>query len=168
MGSAVVTLRRKHTEQVYVFLHIKMDLTYLIPRTLLGVTYPAFASLKAVLSDSPDRCIACLRYWVVLGVFSVVELLLDPLLNPSTTSCSLPTYPMLKCILLAWCMAPVQWNGSDLIFNKILLPIFKKHHVQIEEQAEIVKLNTMQKFELFFKKKYQKTQKKKKKKKKKK
>ena len=74
-----------------------MALCTLIPRTIVGVTYPAFASLKAVLSDSPESCGAWLRseiiiliimastylsltlsrYWVVLGVFSLVELLLD-------------------------------------------------------------------------------------------
>ena len=38
-----------------------MDLFTLIPRTIVGVTYPAFASLKAVLSDSPESCGAWLR-----------------------------------------------------------------------------------------------------------
>merc|ERR1712203_1172628 len=35
-------------------LKVPMDLFTLIPRTIIGVTYPAFASLKAVLSDSPE------------------------------------------------------------------------------------------------------------------
>ena len=94
-----------------------MDLYTLIPRTLVGVAYPAFASLKAVLSDSPESSVAWLRYWVVLGVFSVVELLLDPLINPLVYS--FPTYLVLKCLFLVWCMAPVEWNGSDIIFNQV-------------------------------------------------
>ena len=94
-----------------------MDLATLIPRTLVGVAYPAFASLKAVLSDSPESSVAWLRYWVVLGVFSVVELLLDPLINPLTYS--FPTYLVIKCLFLVWCMAPVAWNGSDIIFNQV-------------------------------------------------
>lgn len=40
---------------------VPMDLFTLIPRTIVGVTYPAFASLKAVLSDSPESCGAWLR-----------------------------------------------------------------------------------------------------------
>ena len=96
-----------------------MDLFTLIPRTLVGVAYPAFASLKAVLSDSPESSVAWLRYWVVLGVFSVVELLLDPLVNPLTYS--FPTYLVLKCLFLVWCMAPVTWNGSDIIFNQVII-----------------------------------------------
>ena len=59
-----------------------MDLYTLVPRTLVGVVYPAFASLKAVLHGSPESAAAWLRYWVVLGVFSLIELLLDLVINP--------------------------------------------------------------------------------------
>ena len=62
--------------------HTAMDLYTLIPRTLVGVVYPAFMSLKSVLHGSPESAGAWLRYWVVLGVFSLVELLLDPVINP--------------------------------------------------------------------------------------
>merc|ERR1711874_366490 len=131
-------------------LTVPMDLFTLIPRTIIGVTYPAFASLKAVLSDSPESCGAWLRYWVVLGVFSLLELLLDLLINPLRYS--FPIYLILKCSFLAWCMAPVEWNGSDIIFNKVLFPIFKEHHEQIEEQAEKAKVSIKDKLEIFFKK----------------
>ena len=113
---------------------VPMDLFTLIPRTIVGVTYPAFASLKAVLSDSPESCgawlrsvsntmltltltLTLIRYWVVLGVFSLVELLLDLAINP--LAYSFPAYLILKCAFLAWCMAPVEWNGSDVIFNNV-------------------------------------------------
>merc|ERR1711953_1245864 len=102
----------KHKENRFVLIitattsliSLPMDLYTLIPRTLVGVVYPAFASLKAVLSGSAEQSAAWLRYWVVLGVFSVLELLADLLL---------------KCSFLVWCMAPVKWNGSDLLFNQV-------------------------------------------------
>merc|ERR1712061_341135 len=78
-----------------------MDLFTLIPRTIIGVTYP-------------------LPY-------------------------SFPTYLVLKCAFLAWCMAPVDWNGSDVIFNNILFPLFKQHHKEIEEQAAIAHKTFMEK-----------------------
>merc|ERR1711993_71395 len=131
-------------------LKVPMDLFTLIPRTIIGVTYPAFASLKAVLSDSPESCGAWLRYWVVLGVFSLVELLLDLLINPLRYS--FPIYLILKCSFLAWCMAPVEWNGSDVIFNNILFPLFQQHHKEIEDQAEMAKKTVMEKLGLCFKK----------------
>ena len=112
-----------HNIRKPVLLTPNMDLYTLIPRTLVGVAYPAFASLKTVLSDAPESSVAWLRYWVVLGVFSVVELLLDPLINPLTYS--FPTYLVLKCLFLVWCMAPVQWNGSDIIFNQVSFWCFK-------------------------------------------
>ena len=98
-------------------LTLPMDLYTLIPRTLVGVVYPAFCSLKAVLSGSAEQSAAWLRYWVVLGVFSVLELLADPLINP--LSYSFPVYLVLKCSFLVWCMVPVKWNGSDLLFNQV-------------------------------------------------
>merc|ERR1711971_1338739 len=129
---------------------VPMDLFTLIPRTLIGVTYPAFASLKAVLSGSEENCGAWLRYWVVLGVFSVLELAADPLLNPLRGS--FPAYLIIKCGFLAWCMAPVHWNGSDVIFNNILFPLFQEHHQNIEVNAEIAKITVMEKLGLCFKK----------------
>merc|ERR1712072_97382 len=132
-------------------LKVPMDLFTLIPRTIIGVTYPAFASLKAVLSDSPESCGAWLRYWVVLGVFSLVELLLDLLINPLRYS--FPIYLILKCSFLAWCMAPVEWNGSDVIFNNILFPLFKQHHKEIEQQAANAQESIMEKLGICTKKK---------------
>jgi len=126
-----------------------MDLYTLVPRTLVGVVYPAFASLKAVLHGSPESAGAWLRYWVVLGVFSLVELFLDPFINP--ISYSFPTYLVVKCLFLVWCMLPVSWNGSDILFNQVLFPLFKEHHQEIEEQAEKAKQSLKEKFGDFFK-----------------
>jgi len=126
-----------------------MDLYTLIPRTLVGVVYPAFMSLKSVLHGSPESAGAWLRYWVVLGVFSLVELLLDPVINP--LSYSFPTYLVVKCLFLVWCMLPVSWNGSDLLFNQVLFPLFKEHHKEIEDQAAKAKQSLKDKFGDFFK-----------------
>merc|ERR1712241_44445 len=130
-------------------LKVPMDLFTLIPRTLVGVVYPAFMSLKSVLRGSPESAGAWLRYWVVLGVFSLLELLLDPVVNP--ISYSFPTYLVVKCLFLVWCMLPVSWNGSDILFNQVLFPLFKEHHQEIEEQAEKAKQSLKEKFGDFFK-----------------
>ena len=66
---------------------------------------------------SKSLSLSLIRYWVVLGVFSLVELLLDLAINP--LAYSFPAYLILKCAFLAWCMAPVEWNGSDVIFNNV-------------------------------------------------
>merc|ERR1712088_518126 len=66
-------------------------------------------------------------------------------------SYSFPVYLILKCSFLAWCMAPVEWNGSDVIFNNILLPLFQQHHKDIEDRAEMAKKTVMEKLGLHFK-----------------
>ena len=94
---------------------------------------------------------------------------MDLLINPLRYS--FPIYLILKCSFLAWCMAPVEWNGSDVIFNnvsmldtsesqpfikirplKILFPLFQQHHKEIEDQAEMAKKTVMEKLGLCFKK----------------
>ena len=74
-------------------------------------------SLNAAQSLTLTLTLTLSRYWVVLGVFSLVELLLDLAINP--LAYSFPAYLILKCAFLAWCMAPVEWNGSDVIFNNV-------------------------------------------------
>merc|ERR1711892_986216 len=82
MGVVESACAKTQQKLEFVSLRLSMDSCTLIPRTILGVVYPAYASLNAALSETPERFVGWLRYWVVLGVFSVVELLLDPLLNP--------------------------------------------------------------------------------------
>ena len=94
-----------------------MDPYIWIPRTVIAVAYPAFSSLQAVLSDSSEAALDWMKYWVVLGVFSLLELMLDPLVDPLPFS--YPTYVILKCIFLIWCMVPFDWNGSLIIFEQV-------------------------------------------------
>ena len=56
---------------------------------------------------------AWLRYWVVLSAFSMLELVLDMMMA------WMPGYLIAKCVFLVWCMAPVQNNGSNIIFNMV-------------------------------------------------
>ena len=120
------------------YFFIIMDLVTLVPRTLVGVVYPAFMSLKAVLHGSPESAGAWLRYWVVLGVFSLVELILDPFINPirwalQATDSQL-WWQILHCICLqniylifvfvsatpsphTWCWSVSSWFGACFQFS---------------------------------------------------
>ena len=72
------------------------------------------------MNDSPEKSLAWLRYRLVLGTLSVVELVLDPLVAPSSNRLVVfSLYVVVKCVFLLWCMAPVHHNGSDLIFNQV-------------------------------------------------
>ncbi|NXR37287.1 REEP6 protein, partial [Zosterops hypoxanthus] len=79
-------------------------------------------SIKAIESNNKDDDTMWLTYWVVYGVFSVAEFFSDLFLH------WFPFYYAGKCVFLVWCMSPVPWNGSQVIYNSVVRPFFLKHH----------------------------------------
>merc|ERR1711936_557315 len=113
-------------------------------RAGVGFLYPAYKSLHAIMSDDREASLTWMRYWVVLAVFSMIETIVDPLLD------FLPGYLLGKCIFLVWCMAPSKNSGANLLFTQIIFPLFKKHHEEIDQQAKIVHDSFMEKFGRYF------------------
>ncbi|CAH2293065.1 receptor expression-enhancing 6 isoform X1 [Pelobates cultripes] len=93
---------------------------------LIGFVYPAYTSIKAI--ESPDKKddTIWLTYWVVYGVFSVVEFFSDIFLF------WFPFYYLGKCAFLLWCMAPFTWNGSQILYSRFIRPFFLKHHQTVD------------------------------------
>uniref|UniRef100_A0A674IF46 Receptor expression-enhancing protein n=1 Tax=Terrapene triunguis TaxID=2587831 RepID=A0A674IF46_9SAUR len=89
---------------------------------LIGFVYPAYISIKAIESTNKDDDTMWLTYWVVYGVFSVAEFFSDTFLY------WFPFYYAGKCLFLVWCMAPVSWNGSQVLYQNVIRPFFLKHH----------------------------------------
>merc|ERR1712045_520339 len=112
----------------------------LVIRAGVGFLYPAYKSLHAIMSDDREAGLAWMRYWGGLAVFSMLETLVDPVLD------FLPGYLLTKCVFLIWCMAPSNKSGSNLVFTQIIFPLFKKHHEEIDQQARIVHDSFMEKF----------------------
>jgi len=98
-------------------------------RTVVGVAYPGYRSLKALLTEDKADDMLWLRYWVVLAAFTVLELGLDVVMSWA------PGYLLAKMAFLAWCMAPIHENGSNVIFNQVVLPLFHKHEAKIDTLA---------------------------------
>ncbi|XP_041828457.1 receptor expression-enhancing protein 6-like [Melanotaenia boesemani] len=88
---------------------------------LIGFVYPAYFSIKAIESNNKDDDTQWLTYWVVYGLFSVVESFSDIFLF------WFPFYYASKCLFLIWCMAPVSWNGSTILYKQMIRPFFLKH-----------------------------------------
>ncbi|KAA0719432.1 Receptor expression-enhancing protein 6 [Triplophysa tibetana] len=88
---------------------------------LIGFAYPAFASIKAIESKNKEDDTIWLTYWVVYGVFCVAEFFSDIFLFWC------PFYYAGKCVFLLWCMVPVSWNGSQIIYTRLVRPFFLKH-----------------------------------------
>ncbi|KAM7081095.1 receptor expression-enhancing protein 6 isoform X2 [Ciconia boyciana] len=93
---------------------------------LIGFAYPAYVSIKAIESSSKEDDTTWLTYWVVYGVFSVAEFFSDTFLY------WFPFYYAGKCLFLVWCMAPVSWNGSQVLYQNVIRPCFLKHHQTVD------------------------------------
>nr|XP_057947106.1 receptor expression-enhancing protein 6-like isoform X2 [Doryrhamphus excisus] len=93
---------------------------------LIGFVYPAYFSIKAIESRVKDDDTQWLTYWVVYGLFSIVEAFSDIFLF------WFPFYYAGKCMFLIWCMSPVTWNGSDILYKRVIRPFFLKHQAAMD------------------------------------
>ncbi|XP_030049347.1 receptor expression-enhancing protein 5 [Microcaecilia unicolor] len=100
---------------------------------LIGFGYPAYISIKAIESPNKDDDTQWLTYWVVYGIFSIIEFFSDIFLS------WFPFYYMLKCGFLAWCMSPSPANGAEIIYRRIIRPFFLKHQAQMDRVVKDLK-----------------------------
>lgn len=49
-------------------------------------------------------------------------------------SCSALTRSLFteQCLFLLWCMAPVSWNGSQILYRHVVRPFFLKHEAAVD------------------------------------
>ena len=93
----------------------------------VGFAYPAYCSIKALESSDQDDKTRWLVYWVVFAFFSVIEYFAD------STVGWLPFYWLTKCVFLGWCLAPIEYNGADIIYSQLILPLFLEHQGDIDQ-----------------------------------
>ncbi|XP_041861881.1 receptor expression-enhancing protein 6-like isoform X3 [Melanotaenia boesemani] len=96
---------------------------------LIGFVYPAYYSIKAIESPCKEDDTKWLTYWVVYGVFSLGEFFSDIFLY------WFPFYYAFKCLFLLWCMAPMSWNGSQILYNKVVRPVFLRHEATVDNMV---------------------------------
>ena len=95
---------------------------------LLGVAYPVFMSFLALESAGADDDKQWLTYWVVFGLFNIVDQFAGFILT------FIPFYFFLKLIFLVWLFHPASL-GATTVYNHYILPNMKqyeKHIVKIE------------------------------------
>jgi receptor expression-enhancing protein 5/6 len=92
----------------------------------VGFLYPAYCSIKALESSVKNDDTQWLTYWVVFAAFSVVEYFADFIAG------WVPFYWLSKCLFLVWCMAPIEANGANVIYSKVILPFFMEHQGNID------------------------------------
>ncbi|XP_071844508.1 receptor expression-enhancing protein 5-like isoform X1 [Apostichopus japonicus] len=100
--------------------------------TFLGFVYPAYQSVKAIESVRKDDDTQWLTYWVVFGTFSLGEFFTDLFLS------WFPFYYLVKMIFLGWCMAPIESNGSNILYHRFIKPFVLKHEKEIDNSLDKV------------------------------
>ncbi|XP_030652585.1 receptor expression-enhancing protein 6 isoform X1 [Nomascus leucogenys] len=93
---------------------------------VIGFVYPAYASIKAIESPSKDDDTVWLTYWVVYALFGLAEFFSDLLLS------WFPFYYVGKCAFLLFCMAPRPWNGALMLYQRVVRPMFLRHHGAVD------------------------------------
>ncbi|XP_057374148.1 receptor expression-enhancing protein 5-like [Daphnia carinata] len=95
----------------------------------IGFVYPSYASIKAIETKQKDDDTKWLTYWVVYAFFGMVEFFSDILLT------WFPLYWLAKCTFLVFCFAPTTWNGSTIIYQSIIRPLFLTYESDIDQVA---------------------------------
>jgi len=91
----------------------------------IGFLYPAYISIKAIESASKTDDTQWLTYWVVFGLFSVLEFAEDEILE------WFPIYWLVKCAFLLYLYLPMTM-GAQKVYSSIIRPAFTKYQQTIE------------------------------------
>lgn len=92
---------------------------------IVGILYPAYASIKAIESTGGDDDKQWLTYWVVFALFSLIDLFSGFVLK------FIPFYFFIKLVFLVFCFMP-NIKGATLIYDKFLVKIFKKYERDLD------------------------------------
>ena len=93
---------------------------------VIGFLYPAYESVKALHEAGREIEKRWLTYWVVFAFFHVLEFFSDHLVW------WVPLYWLVKTIFLVWCMAPINKNGSAVMYQLVIQPLYAKYHGNID------------------------------------
>ncbi|XP_071649850.1 receptor expression-enhancing protein 5 isoform X1 [Temnothorax longispinosus] len=85
---------------------------------IVGFVYPAYQSMKALESPKKEDDTKWLTYWVVFAIFTIIEFFSEYIV------CWFPVYWLFKCIFYVWLMAPTEYNGSLILYRRVIRPKF--------------------------------------------
>ena len=96
---------------------------------LVGVLCPTYMSLKAIESPEDDDDKQYLTYWVVYGLFSVIDVFTSFLVK------RIPFYYTIKLGFLIWLFMP-NFRGAVYIYNLVVGPIFRKYEPKFDRGVD--------------------------------
>ena len=97
--------------------------------TCVTVLYPALHSIRAIESDNDDDDKVWLTYWMVFGVFTVLETFFGFIFW------IIPYWGWIRPAFFVWLLLP-SFNGSKIIYEKVLSPILKSHKDLVKKYAD--------------------------------
>jgi len=97
----------------------------------VGFALPAYWSMVALETSSKEDDTRWLTYWVVFACFTCFDFFADGIFA------YFPFYWLAKVIFLAWCFAPIQENGSQKIYKKLIRPYFLKKQNSIDSALKM-------------------------------
>ncbi|KAG9391544.1 TB2/DP1/HVA22-related protein [Carpediemonas membranifera] len=95
---------------------------------IIQFTYPAYASFKALQTDEPDDDQQWLSYWIIVGIFNILEFFLDIIMR----FLPVPFYYEFKILFLLWAQLPFT-KGAFHLYKTIVEPWLRKYEGSIDE-----------------------------------
>jgi receptor expression-enhancing protein 5/6 len=95
------------------------DFLFRLLSTVVGIVIPAYRSYKA-LEYHDGQVHHYLKYWIVFGVFSLIEFWVDIVLF------WIPFYNELKLGMLVWLQLP-QTSGAVAVYDRVIKPLVNQH-----------------------------------------
>ena len=96
-----------------------MSTPHHILRKLVCFLAPAYCSLSALVTVSKEDDLSWLRYWVVIALAALPELVFEKLNI-------LPNCNVLKYSFIGWCLVPGPLSGSEILFQQVCTILFEQ------------------------------------------
>jgi len=96
----------------------------LVLRLFLCFLLPSILSTNAIQDGDWLGSLGWIKYFVVLSVLLVLESVLDHVSMLQTRPWVSTSYKLFKLVLIVWCLAPTQYNGSEITYTHVLAPLF--------------------------------------------
>ncbi|OHS94460.1 TB2/DP1, HVA22 family protein [Tritrichomonas foetus] len=93
---------------------------------VLKISYPTYASFKAIRSEEGNDDTTWLIYWVVVAVESFIGSYLLPFVS------WVPFFMIARVLFYVWLQIPI-FNGSVILFNKFVKPFFEENQEVLNE-----------------------------------
>jgi len=98
--------------------------------SLLATLYPTYSCLQAIVNKNEEGQRRWVEYWIVMSLLYVLDIIFSPAL-----STFVPLFWLVRLCLLVWCIAPSSRNGSNVIFGKVVYPLFVKYGKHIDDNV---------------------------------